>query len=98
MQGDDFMNVIVRILVGGITGWLTGRLVEIEGRVKVVEEGHLLDTIYGIVGGIIGKYLFFWIVTGKGDAFSDYVMTVLGAVTLVGAARLLAERWRQAQS
>ena len=92
------MNVIVRILVGGITGWLTGKLVEIEGRVKVVREGHVLDTIYGIVGGIIGKYLFFWIVIGKGDAFSDYAMTILGSVTLVGTARLLTERWRHAQS
>lgn len=92
------MNVIVAIVVGAITGWLTGKLVETEGRVKVVPEGHVLDTIYGIVGGIIGKYLFFWVVVGKGDAFSDYAMTMLGAITLVGAARLFADRWRQAGS
>ena len=92
------MSVITRILVGAITGWLTGKLVETEGRVKVVPEGHVLDTICGIVGGMLGKCLFFWVVVGKGDAFSDCAMTMLGAITLVGAARLLADRWRRAQS
>jgi uncharacterized membrane protein YeaQ/YmgE (transglycosylase-associated protein family) len=93
---EGFMNVIVRILVGGLTGWLTGKAVEIEGRVKVVREGHVLDMIYGIVGAMVGEYLFFWIVIGKGNALSDYATMVLGSVTVVGAARLLVARWRLA--
>jgi uncharacterized membrane protein YeaQ/YmgE (transglycosylase-associated protein family) len=92
------MNVLARILVGGITGWLTGKLVEIEGREKVVSEGHVLDIIYGIVGGMVGEYLFFWIIIGKGNAFSDFATTVLGSITAVGAARSLVARWRRAQS
>jgi len=91
------MNVIVRIVFGAITGWLTGKLVEIEGRGKVVGEGHFLDVIYGIVGAVIGEYLFFWIVIGKGNAFSDFATTVLGSITLVGVARWLAARWRLAR-
>lgn len=87
-------NIVVQILVGGLTGWLTGKAVEKEGRANVVREGHVLDVIYGIAGATVGKYLFFWIVIGKGNAFSDYATTVLGAVALVGAARLLAGRWR----
>jgi len=59
------MNVIVRILVGGLTGWLTGKAVEIEGHGNVVREGHVLDAIYGIVGAMVGEYLFFWIVSIK---------------------------------
>lgn len=92
------MNVVVRILVGALTGWLTGKAVEIEGRVKVVREGHLLDTVYGIIGAMVGEYLFFWIVVDKGSAFSDYATTVLGAITMVGVARLIAARWRRAGS
>ena len=92
------MNVLFRILVGGLTGWLTGKAVEIEGGVRVVREGHVLDIIYGIVGGMVGEYLFFWIVIGKGDAFSDFATTILGAITIVGAARSLVARWRRAQS
>jgi uncharacterized membrane protein YeaQ/YmgE (transglycosylase-associated protein family) len=88
------MNVIARIIVGGITGWLTGKLVEIEGRDRVVGEGHGLDMIYGIVGAMVGEYLFFWIVIGKGNAFSDFATTVLGSIALVGVARSLAARWR----
>jgi uncharacterized membrane protein YeaQ/YmgE (transglycosylase-associated protein family) len=98
MQEGAFMNVIFRIVVGGITGWLTGKLVEIEGREKVVSEGHVLDMIYGIVGGMVGEYLFFWIVVGKGDALSDFATTVLGSITVVGTARSLVARWRRAQS
>lgn len=92
------MNLIVRILVGGLTGWLTGKAVEVEGQVRVVREGHVLDMIYGIVGAMVGEYLFFWIVVGKGDTFSSYATTVLGAIALVGATRLLAARWRLARS
>lgn len=92
------MNFIVRIVVGAITGWLTGKLVEIDGRSKVVREGHVLDVIYGIVGGIAGEYLFFWIVIGKGNAFSDFATAVLGSITIVGVARWFAARWRFARS
>jgi uncharacterized membrane protein YeaQ/YmgE (transglycosylase-associated protein family) len=92
------MTIIVQILVGGVTGWLTGKAVEIEGRVKVVKERHVLDAIYGILGAMVGKHLFFWTVIGKGDAFSDYATMVLGSITIVGAARLIAARWRLAGS
>lgn len=92
------MNLIVRIVIGGLTGWLTGKALEVEGQVKVVKEGHVLDMIYGIVGAMVGEYLFFWIVVGKDNTFSSYATTVLGSITLVGAVRLLTERWRRAPS
>jgi uncharacterized membrane protein YeaQ/YmgE (transglycosylase-associated protein family) len=84
------MNVIVRIVIGALAGWLTGKAVEVEGRLEVVREGHVLDAIYGIVGAMVGEYLFFWIVIGKGNAFSDFATAVLGSVTIVGVARLIA--------
>jgi uncharacterized membrane protein YeaQ/YmgE (transglycosylase-associated protein family) len=92
------MNVIVRILVGALTGWLTGKALEVTGRVNVVREGHVWDAIYGVVGAMLGEYLFFWIVVGKGNAFSNYATMVLGSVTFVGAARLLIARFRLARS
>jgi uncharacterized membrane protein YeaQ/YmgE (transglycosylase-associated protein family) len=92
------MNVIVRIIVGALTGWLAGKAVEVEGRTTVVREGHVTDVIYGIIGALIGEYLFFWIVIGQGNAFSSYATAVLGSLTLVGAARLLAARWHRVRS
>ena len=92
------MNLIVQILVGALTGWLTGKAVEVEGRVNVVREGHVLDTIYGIIGALIGEHLFFWIVIGKGSTLSDLLTAILGSITVVGAARLLTDRWRRVHS
>lgn len=92
------MNIIIRIIVGGLTGWLTGKAVEVEGRTIVVKESHVADTIYGIIGAMLGDYLFFWMVIGQGNALSSYATAVLGAITLVGAARLLAARWHRVNS
>jgi len=92
------MNVIIRIIVGALTGWLTGKAVEVEGRITVVKEGHVVDVMYGIIGALIGEYLFFWIVIGQGNIFSSYATAVLGSITLVGAARLLAARWHRVRS
>jgi uncharacterized membrane protein YeaQ/YmgE (transglycosylase-associated protein family) len=92
------VNVIIRIIVGGLTGWLTGKAVEVEGRTIVVKESHVIDVVYGIIGAMIGEYLFFWMVIGQGNALSSYATAVLGAITLVGAARLLAARWHRVRS
>ena len=92
------MNVIIRIIVGALTGWLTGKAVEVEGRINVVKEGHVIDAVYGIIGALLGDYLFFWMVIGKGNALSSYATAVLGSITLVGAARLLAARWHRVRS
>jgi uncharacterized membrane protein YeaQ/YmgE (transglycosylase-associated protein family) len=92
------MNVIIRIIVGGLTGWLTGKAAEVEGRRIVVKESHVTDAVYGIIGAMVGEYLFFWIVIGQGNALSSYATVVLGAITLVGAARLLAARWHRVRS
>ena len=92
------MNVIIRIIVGGLTGWLTGKAVEVEGRTIVVKESHVIDAIYGIIGALLGDYLFFWMVIGQGNTLSSYATAVLGAITLVGAARLLAARWHRVRS
>ena len=92
------MNFIALIIVGGLTGWLTGKAVEVEGRINVVKESHVIDAFYGIIGALIGKYLFFWMIISQGDAFSNYAAAVLGSITLVGAARLLAARWHRVRS
>lgn len=92
------MDTIIRIVIGGLTGWLTGKAVEVEGRTIVMKESHFIDAFYGIIGALIGDYLFFWIVIGQGNKLSSYATAVLGSITLVGAARLLAARWHRFRS
>ena len=53
------MNILVRLVVGAITGILTGKALEVEGRLKVVKEGRVGDVISGIVGAVVGEWLFF---------------------------------------
>jgi uncharacterized membrane protein YeaQ/YmgE (transglycosylase-associated protein family) len=86
------MNLLIKILLGGVAGWLTGKAVESEGRVNLVREGHVLDTILGIAGALIGDYLFFWIVITKGSVVSDIATAILGSITVVGVSRLLTRR------
>lgn len=94
------MDLIIRIVIGGLAGWLTGKAADDEGYSTVLTSTHrkLLDTLYGIIGALMGHYLFFWIVIGKGSAFSDYATAVLGAITIVGLARLVSRARSSASS
>lgn len=83
------MDGILWILVGGITGWLTGKLIGKKGYGAVLKGGYArgLDIVFGIVGASIGGYLFFWAVIGEGSSFSKYATAVLGSITVVGLVR-----------
>ena len=54
------MSGIFWILVGGMTGWLTGTLMGEEGYGKRLIGGYArsLDIVLGIVGASFGGYLF----------------------------------------
>ena len=89
------MNGIFWLLVGGITGWLTGKLIGEKGYGKALG-GYAtngLDIVFGIVGASIGGYLFFWAVIGEGSLFSRYATAILGSITLVGFVRQVSARY-----
>jgi uncharacterized membrane protein YeaQ/YmgE (transglycosylase-associated protein family) len=83
------MNAMLWILAGGITGWLTGKLIGKKGYGETLLVGYAksLDILFGIIGASIGGYLFFWMVLGDGGTFSRYATAVLGSITLVGFLR-----------
>jgi uncharacterized membrane protein YeaQ/YmgE (transglycosylase-associated protein family) len=85
------MNAIVSTLMGGITGWLTGKLIGEKAYEKLLLSGYAngLDIIFGIVGASFGDYLFFWAVIGEGGSFTRYATAILGSITLVGVVRLI---------
>ena len=88
------MNILVWVLVAGMTGWLTGTLMGEEGYGKRLLGGYArsLDIALGIVGASFGGYLFFWAVIGEASSFSIYATAVFGSVTLVGLVRLISTR------
>lgn len=94
------MNGIFWIVLGGITGWLTGKIVGQEGYAKALD-GYAtkgLDIVFGIMGASIGGYLFFWAVIGEGSSFSRYGTAILGSITLVGVVRQVSARYSPSSS
>ena len=75
------MTGIVWILVGGMTGWLTGTFMGEQGYGKSLLGGYArsLDIVLGIVGAFFGGYLFFWAVIGEASSFSTYATAVFGS-------------------
>jgi uncharacterized membrane protein YeaQ/YmgE (transglycosylase-associated protein family) len=88
------MNGIFWIVLGGTTGWLTGKLIGEKSCGKGLGSyTRSLDIFLGIVGASIGGYLFFWAVIGEGSSFSGYATAVLGSITLVGFVRQISARY-----
>ena len=94
------MNLFVRILLGAIAGWFTGKAADGErtswlltgaGRESSPRNHQLRDVIVGIIGALVGHPLFFWVVIGN-SSFGNYATAILGAIAVVGAARLLGAR------
>jgi uncharacterized membrane protein YeaQ/YmgE (transglycosylase-associated protein family) len=85
------MNIVVWILVGGIAGWLTGKLFGEKDYGTLPWRSYVksVDVLLGAAGASLVGYLFFWAVIGGGSSFSTYGTCVLGSVTLVGACRLI---------
>jgi uncharacterized membrane protein YeaQ/YmgE (transglycosylase-associated protein family) len=92
------LDLFARILLGAIAGWFTGKAAEGErsGEGSSPGNNHLRDVIVGIIGALVGHRLFFWVVIGN-NSFGNYATAVLGAIALVGAARLLGARLQRAR-
>ena len=71
------MNIILFIIVGGIAGYLAGR----------VMTGHGLGVIWDIVVGILGAFVGGWLASLFGIAATN--LLVLGIIAFVGACIVL---------
>lgn len=93
------MDFLVRVLLGAVAGWLTGKAAdgERDGRRFGPGNKQLRDVTCGVIGALVGERLFFWVIIGS-SSFSNYATAVLGAITVVGAARLIGARLQRARS
>jgi uncharacterized membrane protein YeaQ/YmgE (transglycosylase-associated protein family) len=71
------------VLVGLIAGWLAGKLMRGRGY------GVIADIVLGLVGAIIGQWVFARLGVPMYGSLSFLAMAVVGAVILVGAAHLI---------
>ncbi len=71
------------ILIGLVAGWLTGLLVKGEGY------GLLGDIVLGIIGAVVGGWVFDLLGITAYGTLGTIVMAVVGAVLFVGLVRLV---------
>lgn len=71
------------LLVGLVAGWLAGKLMRGRGY------GIIADIVLGLVGAVIGDWLFQRLGVPVYSGFSFLAMATIGAVILVGAAHLI---------
>ena len=73
-----------RILIAGlIAGWLTGKLMHGRGY------GIIADIILGLIGAVIGNWIFGQLGISAPGGIGFIAMAVVGAVILVGAIHLI---------
>jgi uncharacterized membrane protein YeaQ/YmgE (transglycosylase-associated protein family) len=89
------MNAIVWILLGAMTGWLTGKLIGEKGYANSLlgSDASGLDIFFGVVGASVVGYLFFGATIEEGSLFSSYATAVLGSIALTGFVRQIAMRY-----
>jgi len=78
------MELILFLVVGGIAGWLAGRIMSGHGY------GPLVDVILGVVGGLLGG----WIVSAllgiqTTGLIASFVISLIGACILVAIVHLI---------
>lgn len=82
------MEPITWLVIGLIAGWLAGLVMKGSGY------GLVGDIVVGILGGVVGAWLFIFIVPvdSQGGLVGTIVVALIGAAVFVGLARVLTRR------
>ena len=80
------MGIIIWLIVGGVVGWLASLIMR-----RDAQQGILLNIIVGIVGALIGGWLFGGSIN---DAISlrTFLFSLIGAVILLAIVNLFTRR------
>ncbi len=77
------MGILEFLLIGLIAGWIAGKIMKGHGY------GIIGDIIVGIIGALVGGFLFsLFGITAYGD-IGSIVMSVIGAVVFLSLLRML---------
>jgi uncharacterized membrane protein YeaQ/YmgE (transglycosylase-associated protein family) len=79
----DNMGFLYWIIVGLIAGWLAGKVMKGEGY------GVLVDIILGILGAVVGGWVFSLLGFHAGGLIATIIVAFVGAVILVWIVRKL---------
>lgn len=81
------MSIIVWLIIGGIVGWLASIIMKTNG-----QQGIFLDIVVGVVGAVIGGWLFGPMLgagsINEGISVMSFVVSLIGAVILLAIVNL----------
>lgn len=85
----DQMGWLAWLIVGAIAGWLASRVMSTDS-----QQGLFMDIVIGIVGAMVGGFLFnqFGAVGVTGFNIWSIIVAFIGAVVLLAVLRLLTGR------
>jgi uncharacterized membrane protein YeaQ/YmgE (transglycosylase-associated protein family) len=85
------MSLLAWIIFGGLAGWVASLIAGTDER-----QGCLLNIVVGIVGAVVGGFVVSFLRDGRPWEFNfdvpSFLVAVLGAVLLLGVARLIGGR------
>lgn len=78
---------IMSIILGAIAGWIAEKIMK-------TDTGLLMNIVLGIVGALIGNFLFDFLIgrSGEGSVIGQLVVAVVGACILIWIVRLVRGR------
>ncbi|WP_018862002.1 MULTISPECIES: GlsB/YeaQ/YmgE family stress response membrane protein [unclassified Thioalkalivibrio] len=79
-------SLLLLLLIGGIAGWLAGLLVHGAG------QGILLNIVIGVIGAVLGGWLFTQLGVPTAGLVGTLVAATVGAILLLALLRLIAPR------
>jgi uncharacterized membrane protein YeaQ/YmgE (transglycosylase-associated protein family) len=78
------MSFIYFIIIGGIAGWLAGKIMKGGGF------GVVMNIILGIIGGVVGGWVFSFLGIGTdGGTLGSLATALVGAVLILYVGRLI---------
>lgn len=83
------MSFLVWIILGLVAGWLASIIMKTNA-----SQGPVMDIILGIVGAVVGGFVFNLLGMGGVTGFDLYSLAVatIGAIILIGIGRMLSNK------
>lgn len=80
------MGIILWIILGALAGWIASMIMNTDA-----EQGPILNIVVGIVGALIGGFLFQTLGQTGVTGFNLYslMVAILGAIVLLGAVKMV---------
>ena len=78
------MGLIITLVIGGIVGWLASLFMKTNAQM-----GLIANVVVGIVGSVLGSWLFGILGLAAMGTIGSWIMSVVGAAALIGILKAL---------